>query len=145
MGKGKRYPHLLNINVQVLPDTTYELGALSSLLGFLDSLEHCVSMIDILEDFIQAQKYIVYIFKVSVHNLLRHCDGSFVQWFCSIFMPVGRPATNSNSQRLMFLDFHKINKTCTNRKFPFTLAILAEAQSDHRRHHQGYLLSCHPT
>ena len=38
---------------------------------------------DVVEDFIQVQKYIVYIFNVSVHNLTRHCDGSFVQWFCS--------------------------------------------------------------
>jgi hypothetical protein len=37
-------------------------STLSSLVRFLDSLEHCVSMIDIVEDFIQAQKYIVYNF-----------------------------------------------------------------------------------
>jgi hypothetical protein len=41
------------------------------------------TLLDVVEDFIQVQKYIVYILKVSVHNLTRHCDGSFVQWFCS--------------------------------------------------------------
>jgi hypothetical protein len=39
-----------------------------------EALRSCL----LVEDFIQAQKYIVYIFKVSVHNLTRHCDGSFV-------------------------------------------------------------------
>src|SRR5215831_14906888 len=48
-----------------------------------DTSSFCVSMLEIVEDFIQAQIYIVNNFKVSVHNLIRHCDGSFVQWFCS--------------------------------------------------------------
>jgi hypothetical protein len=40
-------------------------------------------VVDTLEDFIQVQKYVIHIFTPSVHNLTRHCDGSFVQWFCS--------------------------------------------------------------
>jgi hypothetical protein len=39
--------------------------------------------VDIVEDFIQVQKYVIPIFTASVHTYMRHCDGSFVQWFCS--------------------------------------------------------------
>ena len=43
----------------------------------------------------------------------------------------------------MFLDFYTINKTCSNSKCPFAFAILARAQSGHRRYHQRYLVSYH--
>jgi hypothetical protein len=40
-------------------------------------------MIMIPKDFIQIQKYVIHIFTAYVHTYTRHCDGSFVQWFCS--------------------------------------------------------------